>query len=248
VEARGKDAGDFLHRVTAGTVKGVPVGQGRPGLLLDGRSRVLAQFDLLRLEDQAFALAAPLACAEGLAAALEALHFSEDLEIRLTEARAGAVRLPEARRAESQAFPVRAAPAGPAWPSPVPGFEFSSCTTGAPEGWDFARIGALVPWPGSEWESGANPALEAGMLPWIDRGKGCYPGQEVVELSLNVGHPARILVAFEGAAPVEPGEGAVVTSRAQENGIHRAFVRVPWANRDFLPPGTRSLASPAAET
>jgi folate-binding protein YgfZ len=239
IEVRGEDAGEFLHRVTAGTVRGLAVGQGAGGALFNGQSRVLGQFDLLRLGEHRYRLAAPAATAAALAEALEALHFSERLEVVATGATASA--LPG-----TGSGPARAAVFGATeerWPSPVPGFDFSLSASGVPGGWDLARIGALVPWPASEWKAGETPALEAGMLPVIDRHKGCYPGQEVVELSLNVGHPARVLIAVEGAGEPAAWEGATVTSAARGNGKWRAIVRVSWAKRQNTPPGISLLAS-----
>jgi folate-binding protein YgfZ len=240
VQVGGKDAGDFLHRVTAGTVKGLDPGQGRAGLLLNGQSRVLAQFDLLRVEPDRYLLAAPAECAAALAAGLEDLHFSEALEIELLDATASAVPARGVTRGDSGPFAIRGGALVLEWTSPVPDYDFSTTARDVPPGWEFARIGALVPWPESEWTRGGTPALEAGMLPWIDRHKGCYPGQEVVELSLNVGHPARVLVAVEGDAP---WAGAAVTSSAHENGKWRALVRLPWKGKDNFPPGISRLAS-----
>jgi folate-binding protein YgfZ len=236
IEVKGKDAGDFLHRVTAGTVKGVAVGRGRAGLLLTGQSKVIAQFDLLHTEASSYLLAAPLECAEALVTGLEALHFSEELEIRATDLKAGAERGGAKREDEFAVTDL-------VWPSPVPGFQFSAKADRAvPPGWDFARIAALVPWPPREWASETVNALEAGMLPVIDRHKGCYPGQEIVELSLNVGHPARVLVAVEGPEDA-PWVGDSITSSAQENGKRRMLVRLPWARKDFLAAGFSRLAS-----
>lgn len=233
VEVKGPGAAEFLGRVTAGTVKDVKTGEGRMGLLLNGQSRVLAQFDLLRVESARYLLAAPVECAATLAKSLEGLHFAEDLEITLTSQRAGVV---EGGERSSEPFAVSGALE---WPSPVPGFSFSAAAASVAPGFEFARLGALVPWPGKEWQAGAaTPALEAGMLPWIDRFKGCYPGQEVVELSLNVGHPVRVLAAFEGNGEVEGS-----TSSAEENGKRRVIVRLPWAKKDFVPPGFSRLAS-----
>ena len=246
VEVIGKDAADFLHRVTAGTVKGVAVGEGRPGLLLSGRSLVQAQFDLLRTGEQEFLLAAPEACAQKLAEGLEALHFSENLEIRLTERTAGINAAPAATRDPATSFAFMRDGEILAWPSPVPGFSISTKASGTPPDFDFHRIGALEPSP-SDWTE-ATPALEAGFLPVIDRYKGCYPGQEVVELSLNVGHPVRVLIAVESGEPFKEkinwnGAEAVVTSSASSGTRHRALVRVPWKQKDFLPPGFTLLKS-----
>ena len=241
VEVKGKDAADFLHRVTAGTVRGLGVGEGRPGLLLNGQSRVLAQFDLLRLGDELYLLAAPEQCAAALASELEKMHFAESLEIALTDLCAAPVAAQSAKRIPAGGFAARIqAKDRIEWPSPVPGYDFSTSAVGEPEKWNFDRIGALVPWPSGDWVAGETPALEAGMLPWIDRHKGCYPGQEVVELSLNVGHPARVLVAVEGEVP---WDGVQVTSAARGNGKWRALVRLPWAKRENFPVGISRLNS-----
>ena len=242
IEVAGKDAAEFLHRVTAGKVRGIAVGEGAPGLFLTGQSRMIAQFDLLRVEDARFLLASPLSCSDDLAVGLENLHFAEDLEIKLTEQQAGARATGESS-ARPERFPLRTPFA---WPSPVPGYEF--VLGGSPgEDWNFARIGALVPWPPSDWNKDT-PALEAGVLPSIDRFKGCYPGQEVVELSLNVGHPVRLLIAVEAEQAIGDtiswdGMDLPVTSRAQQGATTRALVRVPWAKRAFLPAGFRKLAA-----
>ncbi|HEY8279601.1 MAG TPA: hypothetical protein VIH99_08260 [Bdellovibrionota bacterium] len=248
VEVKGKDSEDFLQRVTAGTVKGIGVGEGRAGLLLNGQSRMLAQFELLRTERERYLLAAPEGCASALADALEALHFSENLEIGLLGLKAGVLKA-EKRREEQGSFPFQKTGDGYVWPAPVPGFAFSTFTAETPADWEFARIGALVPWPAQDWDANT-PALEAGMLPWIDRDKGCYPGQEVVELSLNVGHPARVLVAVETNQQLQAGEKtpwdgteAIVTSAAFANGKTRALLRLPWGKKDSLPTGFTRIRS-----
>lgn len=246
VEVKGKDAADFLHRVTAGTVKGVAVGEGRPGLLLNGKSLVQAQFELLRTGEQEFLLASPEACAQKLAEGLEALHFSESLEIRLTERTAGIRACSGAKREAGQSFPFFRNGEELTWNSGVPGYGYSTGINGAPSDFDFHRIAALQPSP-SDWTE-TTPALEAGFFPVIDRYKGCYPGQEVVELSLNVGHPVRVLLAVESGEPFKEkiswnGAEGTVTSSASLDGKHAALVRVPWKQKDFLPPGFTLLKS-----
>jgi folate-binding Fe-S cluster repair protein YgfZ len=239
VLVKGPGSDEFLHRVTAGTVRGVKVGEGRPGLLLTGQSRMIAQFDLLRLGEAEFLLAAPAECAGALKAGLEKLHFAEDLEILPAS---GVLSVVPGGGSREGGFV-----AGEAWPSPVPGFSFTLApSAGSPSGFEFARLGALYPWPGKDWDSNT-PALEAGALFAIDRFKGCYPGQEVVELSLNVGHPPRVLVGMEGprllsgAVELEGGGQGQVTSAAGEGGVFRALVRVPWAKREQVVAGFHPL-------
>jgi folate-binding protein YgfZ len=249
VEVKGKDSADFLHRVTAGEVNKIAVGQGGAGLLLDGKSRMIAQFDLLRSDPSRYLLAAPAACANALAEALEALHFSENLEISFLSTIFGARFQTGVSRSEAQSFSFQMNGDEINWPAAVPGYEFSTSVSGFPPDWEFDRIGALVPWPSQDWDS-ATKALEAGMLPWIARDKGCYPGQEVVELSLNVGHPVRILLAVASGEPIQAGSTlawgnatAQATSAAEKNGEWRALVRLPWSSREFLPLGFTRLRS-----
>jgi folate-binding Fe-S cluster repair protein YgfZ len=248
LKVTGKDSEDFLHRVTAGTVKGLREGEGAGGALLNGQSKMIAQFDLLRTEE-GFLLVSPPECFAALQAGLEKMHFAEDLvvseDLHFANLRKGA------HGPRPQKFKIEH---GIQWPSAVPGY---LCFLGKdeqplPGDWDFDRIGALVPSP-KDWDA-STPALEAGMLPWIDRFKGCYPGQEVVELSLNVGHPVRVLRAFEGDAEIAPGaklglEGGgegLVTSVARKGNISRLLVRMLWAKREANLPGFRALSAELA--
>lgn len=236
----GKDAAEFLHRVTAGPVRSVPVGSGAAGCLLDGKSRVQAQFELLRPGEEQFSLISSEFCFERLAEGLERLHFSESLTIETTEERYAPVASGTASE-RPRIFSVEM----DSWPALVPGYRWQKGLD-YPETWNFDRIGALVPCARSDWNT-ETPALEAGLLSHIDRNKGCYPGQEVVELSINVGHPVRVLVAYEGtmASPgkilFEGGGEAVVTSSSERGGVFRVLARVPWAKKDLTPPGWKQL-------
>ncbi len=98
-----------------------------------------------------------------------------------------------------------------------------------------------------DWD-GQTPALEAGMLPWIDRHKGCYPGQEVVELSLNVGNPARALVVWEkegaiatGKIALPEGGEALITSVASRGNHSVCLARVPWKKQEIPAAGFRKV-------
>ena len=122
VDLRGPESESFLHRVTAGKVKSLPVGSGRRGLFLSGQSRVVAQFDLLREAADHFRLAVPEECATALAEGLEALHLSEDLTITLQpEERAGLRYLDSAGDATEEYLVRRGS-----WPSAVPGWQNTS--------------------------------------------------------------------------------------------------------------------------
>lgn len=249
IEVKGPDAQDFLHRLTAGTVKNVGTGEGARGLLLTGQGRMRAQFDLLRIDAQRFWLAAPDACSATLFQELEAKHFSEDLVLRWREEEWG-YEEGTVPSGSGGVFPLSHGVTGSLWPSPVSGYRGALDAGPLPQRFHFDRIGALVPWPEFDWDENSM-ALEAGTLPWIDRAKGCYPGQEVIEKSLNVGHPPRVLNAFEGTVAVERGaklsfDGggeALVTSVAEWEGVTRVLARVPWAQRAAHLPGFRLMKS-----
>jgi folate-binding Fe-S cluster repair protein YgfZ len=69
----------------------------------------------------------------------------------------------------------------------------------------------------------------------IDRGKGCYLGQESVAKVRNLGHPTRVVVpaTLDGAASA----GDLIRSGAEEVGVvtsldgGNAIVRIRWAAR-----------------
>ena len=82
VRLRGKDAMDLLHRVTANRVKGLEAGDGNRGLLLNGRGKVIEEFDLVYFgADEGFALSTPPGRAAKLLAALDMYLFSEDVQL-----------------------------------------------------------------------------------------------------------------------------------------------------------------------
>jgi folate-binding protein YgfZ len=228
----GADSRDFLHRVTAGTVKSLKPGEGAGGVLLNGQSRMIAQFDLLCGTGEEFFLVSPAECFAALKAGLEKMHFSENLEME----EKGEAKILENGPLIKRENPFLWNPNG--WPSPVPGFQIAFGAGEIPSNWEFQRILHGIPSP-KDWDQ-QTPALEAAMLPWIDRHKGCYPGQEVVELSLNVGKPARALVVWEakekiplGKIALPEGGEALVTSTAEGEGKFVCLARVPWKKKDL---------------
>jgi len=237
----GKDAADFLHRVTAGPVRGLEVGTGTGNVLLNGQSRMIAQFDLLRTGPETYLAVSPPECFAALCLGLEALLFAEAVEMAPVLIPVGVFPLGRFK-AREKTFRLEGSFPSLVWPASVPGYAHMLGAGGPdlPETFAFDRIGAGVPWPGADWDE-TTPALEAGVLPWIDRHKGCYPGQEVVERSLNVGHPARVLMAIEGEKMPENLSPARLTSMAHQDGVVRAMLRAPWNQRENAPAGFRIL-------
>ena len=81
VEVFGPEAEAFLHRLTANTVKGLPVGGGNASLLLTGKGKVQHVFELVRSGEERYRLSTSTGCAEPLRAALDMYHFAEELEL-----------------------------------------------------------------------------------------------------------------------------------------------------------------------
>jgi folate-binding protein YgfZ len=66
------------------------------------------------------------------------------------------------------------------------------------------RIETGRPAFGAEWSAESSP-LEVSDLFGITEGKGCYPGQEVIERTLAKGSPPRTLVRLQAEAALSPG-------------------------------------------
>jgi folate-binding protein YgfZ len=233
IELKGKDAQDFLQRLTTVNVRKLSNGEGATGLLLTGTGKVIADFFLLVPETNHYVLVSDNASIDRLAAEFEKLHFSEDFT---QEVRPGAAVLKTGAKF-SRPFSVTTNEMALSWPLPegyTVDFTLGSIQSdsGTTEGdWERARILAKIPREGSEWISGETNALDCGFLDYIDRTKGCYPGQEVVERSLNVGHPARALVLLESDVALKNGDelkGGKITSAVGT----LALAIVQWAKRE----------------
>ncbi len=210
LEVTGRDAKDFLHRLTTVNLKKLTPGLASLGLLLKGNSKVVGQFVLAETAPMTFALIGEREVMGRVLIELESLHFSEDLEMKLSDSPVTVV--PD--RLEAAPFAWDGDVKKGRVPTGIPGFAFCvGMSVPVSDRFEFARIEAGVPWAGKEWDSTTN-ALDAGLEPWIARQKGCYPGQEVVERSLNVGHPAKALVKLEADASIPEGAELHVAGKA----------------------------------
>lgn len=229
---RGRDAKDFLQRLTTVDMRKLSDGLGAKGLLLTGTGRLIAAFVLLQESAEHFSLVAEQPVITALSEALGKLHFAENLEMNVTTGWGyesfGPAELwysiwPAAdHELEREAFPFHREDNELSWPLPIPQAtgvffarggehpELHGPDTG--ERWENLRIQALVPAFGKEWKADQS-ALDTGLLPWIHRFKGCYPGQEVVERSLNVGHPARFLVQLRAGMKLEVGDSVAADGK-----------------------------------
>jgi tRNA-modifying protein YgfZ len=115
------------------------------------------------------------------------------------------------------------------------------------EDWQAWRIAAGIPAWGSEITGGRRPQ-ELGLLPThVHLRKGCYPGQESIAKTWNLGRPRRALAVIEATDRVEPGavveiEGkqGQVTSAARAGDVWTALALLP-VGRDGRLPGDGTL-------
>jgi len=82
VSVRGKDATDFLHRITANRIKGLAPGAGNANLLLTGKGKIVEMFDLVLLgPGEGYLLSTPPGRAASLMTALDMYLFAEDVQL-----------------------------------------------------------------------------------------------------------------------------------------------------------------------
>ncbi len=263
---QGKDAPEYLHRISTVEVSQMPVGGATRALILTGTSTLVAAFLLFRTSKDGFFLICEPSCASLLEKELERLHFGEAWVLKKIEAK-GFESFENFENFESlenphpspSSLPIPQADLFPyfsytlegnylSWPMPVLGW--TCCINGEDflGGWQlreeeafWERLRILCQWPRhhQEWEN-STPALQAGFLSWIHREKGCYPGQEVIEKSLNLGKPPKTLVQLTSDQELTPGMilkkgdlvvGKITSAVSKELGGALALGVVKWSYR-----------------
>jgi len=216
VAVSGKDARDFLNRISTRDLRGLLAGQAAQTLFLRGDGRLVADAVVLCRADRDFLLLCPNLCLAPLLDQLEKFHFSEELEFNeqaglyivlicgprqeLLSERLGQIGqevscwkttlAPDGEKTlvicEQSAF---SANAGEIYTA----LEALGGVVGDVDLYQALRIEEARPQFGSELDEKVIP-LEAGLKPSISFTKGCFPGQEIVARINNLGHPANVLV------------------------------------------------------
>lgn len=243
LELQGKDARDFIHRLTTVNAQRLQVGHGTRGLLLTATGKVLASFILLQKDTSYCFFSSPLEIAS-LTKEFEKLHFGEALGFREPKGFGYHVRA-EQLNAETLGdfFSFTLNDGTISWPSPygqglrtIWSERELILEADEPNFWQAARIQALCPALEREWMIGESNALDVGFTAWIHENKGCYPGQEVIERSLRVGHPSRSLILVEGAVNLAAGDllfvdelqvGKITSALSQQ-----ALALVQWKHKN----------------
>lgn len=100
--------------------------------------------------------------------------------------------------------------------------------------WEAWRISTGVPAWGTEIAPGRRPQ-ELGLLPThVHMRKGCYPGQESIAKTFNLGKPRRALEVIEVTGPVAPGD-AVDTAAGRGEVTSAVPIGPAWVALAMLP-------------
>lgn len=226
IEIAGRDALDFLQRLSTAGLKQAGPDDALPAAFLTGRGTPVAAGFLLREAPDRFLFVGPPPQGSAAAAHLEAFHFSESLTIRdasgdwalwgvfdrrarLAAPLGAPAKLPARRRARAESNGVSGTWFGD---GAVPGLSYWLVPRG-----DFARAGSELEAAGAAASGLAaleyrrlsakrafpgkelrptQIVLEAEWDDAIHPNKGCYPGQEVVERVRTYGRTQRRLFRF----------------------------------------------------
>jgi folate-binding protein YgfZ len=223
-EVRGVDAQAWLNDLVTASVDGLREGAALRSFLLSPTGRIRADVHVLHARaGDGLLLLQDTAQPETIADLLAPYILSSDVELAPADPR-GLLVQPRPSLGWTAAWEVR---------------DDGSIAAG-PEALEAWRIRhGLARFP-VDLDADSLPA-EAGLdvEPVIDRGKGCYLGQESVARVRNLGHPARLVVGVRAEVPLRPGmpvrsrgERIGSVTSAEPRGGTSAIVRIRWDARD----------------
>ena len=250
VRVTGSDRLNYLQTLLSQDVEHVAAGEAADFLYLDAKGNAFAAGRLVAFAGE-IVVVVPPETAESLAERLASYTFLLDAGAEQIEGWAFAsARGPEPiTAAGARDTPMTGAPHGGGmvlrdrtggidWIGPAEWVREVAADTGLPEAspqeWEAYRISAAEPGWHTEIDAGRRPQ-ELGLLPThVHLRKGCYPGQESIAKTYNLGRPRRSLcvVAFDGEVTagdeVTAGEktGEVTSAAATDEG-YIALVLVP---------------------
>lgn len=245
IAVEGPQAAAYLNRLcTLDTVR-LPVGAGDRPFLLDAKGKIQSAFSLSRIGPDLLWASTPAGHGARFIELLEHYHFGEAVTFEIVhdqaavglggeeaEALLNELGLPcpadplSVADGQHLEIPVRVirndhlgAPSWELWSADVIALSSALEAAGAqglePSAVTALRIQSMRPeWP-NEYGPHSSP-LEVSGLGGLTDAKGCYPGQEVIERTLSLGRPPRILARLEARGQV--CEGAEVSHGGKKAG------------------------------
>ena len=269
LKVHGKEAADYLQRMTSQDCLGMEPGEGAPACLMSGKGKLIAFFDVYREEEEAFFLVGQQELMGKVREHLDLYHFREDLVLGPVEKLcalglfgkavptlipgAGAFRLGEKGDLRILGLGGWVVPAclllGPE--AQLRNFFDSFVEAGHPFGgfhaWEGLRIDSCLPRFGLDAD-GTNIPLEVRLDAACHPDKGCYVGQEVVARIRNLGHVNRLLCLLQGEADPVPTRGSLLFDEEVEAGRVTSAYRLPGKNEvHMLALLPRVLAGPGTK-
>ncbi len=261
VRLTGPDRLSYLHSLLSQAVEDARPGEAADFLYLDAKGNPLAAGRLLARSDDVL-LVVPPAVTEPFAAALDRFRFLMQVEAEVLSGWAlASVRGPEPettiagldapdealRFAERDGgLVLRDRSGGLDLVGPRAWVEEYVAASGLPRAgepdWQAWRIAVGEPAWDSELAAGRR-AQELGLLPThVHLRKGCYPGQESIAKTYNLGRPRRALAVLGSDHRIEPGtevstggRPGIVTSAAEHDDAWLALALVPLGRDGILP-------------
>lgn len=219
-EMKGRDARDFLNRMTTVNIRDLQDGDFRPGFLLSPMGKIRASFRIAALGKQPAEEYFLIEIEGGknshwktaFLAVLEQFTFTEKYELREITGQKCAWIFGLSKASENRCETRGTLTFlhgtkklfGTNWtsiwgkPTAVDEFLHSQATTLLSDiDFERLRILSLAPRIDAEILPDSNP-LELGLREGISDNKGCYPGQEVIEKIISLGSPAKRLAKLTG--------------------------------------------------
>ncbi len=248
LRVHGKDAADFLQRMTSQDCLGMEPLSGAPACLMTGKGKLIAFFDLYREDEGTFLLVGQRELMGTVREHLDLYLFREEMVL-------GPVFEFCALGLFGQTVPSEFPEAGSfrlgdqgglrvlglgGWIVPgclllgkeaeLKAFFDSFAQGGHPYGgfhaFEGLRIDSCLPRFGVDAD-GTNIPLEVRLDAACHPDKGCYVGQEVVARIRNLGHVNRLLCLLQGEAEEVPSKGSLLFDEDLEAGRVTSAFRVP---------------------
>jgi len=224
LEFDGKDAQDFLQRITTLQVQNLEELVSYPTYILSPQGKVVSAFSLFTSNGKfylQFEAGIQSIWLKHLTDRIEFYHFGEDIVLKPLSHlyQATFVLGNETHDFSSDAEWVVKSPR-----SKLHSFKYSTIwtrsesqieTTLSENDWEFQRIIHLEPRLGYEINENVIP-LELGDDETVFSPKGCFPGQEVIEKIISIGSPPRKLALLTGSQPAKLPLGTELISTTGE--------------------------------
>ena len=208
LEITGPDSVDFLNRLLTIDVRQLALGRGSWAFLLDHRGRVAEALFLLRVTEQEF-MAISETGVESLHDSLELFFFSESLSLTIHQQYQCMYLTTEPEDEDSvTAYPIDLFGLASEYllvvdqqrlDNLVVTLDQQGYTGLNQDHFDHLRLSSNGALPSREYQE-VSP-LDVS-LKGITEGKGCYPGQEVIERTLALGKPAKVTIHAKVIGPL----------------------------------------------